>query len=218
MGELIVYEIGVKVPNAETWRSLLFHWRAVLNCYLEWEQDDDLPHWHNERAQVGFLAAAAWRMGGVALEEYRTDRADNKTTDVAKKTPGRCDLYISVENLHCVIESKIEWLTTYSPENAGQVEKKIRTAREQLSSLHKEDREECKGMALCWGVATKTACSEDEKESLRRFALGLKGPDRVIAVYYVSSGERAKAERRFEDTEEQYPGVVLIGENHSWTR
>jgi len=82
MGELIMHEIGANVPEPGTWQRLLFHWCAVLNRYFEWEGEDDLPHWHNERAQIGFLAAAVWRMGGVALEEYCTDR---EATEVSKK-------------------------------------------------------------------------------------------------------------------------------------
>ncbi len=53
-------------------------------------EEDKIPRWwYHERTSVGFLAAAAWSVGGVALEEYSTI----KTRD-GKKYRGRCDLYV----------------------------------------------------------------------------------------------------------------------------
>jgi len=149
----------------------------------------------------------------------RRDREKPISTELGtqpKKAPGRCDLYFSVENLHCVLESKLLWLTGDSAKNTRKVQGQIREALGQLQSLDKKDRVDCQGLALCWGVATKVGNTNSEETNLRRFALGLKGRDRMIGVYYVPSQVRTKVEHRFGDKGETYPGVVLIGEVHTW--
>lgn len=226
-GKLIVCEIGTKVPKEETeaWKYLLSHWCAVLNGYfvrMKREKEDDyydLPHWHNERAQVGFLAAAVWRMGGVALEEYRTSRTldEGSEATIDDTTPGRCDLYFNVDSLDYVVEAKLYWMTSDSASNKNAVIGKIKEAHKQLSRLDKKDREDSSGLAMCWGVATTSAGTDRGDEAfLRRFADNLKRSDRVIGVYYMPSKPRAKVEETYGDDEEYYPGVVFVGEYHNW--
>ena len=52
--------------------SLLNSWIQVCKRYLV--QVDDEPWGYTERPQVGFLAQAAWNVGGVALVEWQTDK------------------------------------------------------------------------------------------------------------------------------------------------
>lgn len=59
--------------DAKTIADLLKEWRKILARYTS-QADMDLPYWHSERANVGFLAAAVWKSGGVAIEEYWTER------------------------------------------------------------------------------------------------------------------------------------------------
>lgn len=74
-------------------RSFIRCQRDYANCFTENERVDDVGYFYNERTNIGFLAAAAWRKRGwVALEEYRYDKAHR---DKSKKiSKGRADLYI----------------------------------------------------------------------------------------------------------------------------
>ena len=67
---------------------LLQAWLAVQRRYTQITGDDYSFNYH-ERAHVGFLAAAAWRTGGVALEEWRTAKGHRSSP-----RNGRCDLYV----------------------------------------------------------------------------------------------------------------------------
>lgn len=85
--------------------------------YLHYSEVDqatlgDLGWFYNERANIGFLAAAAWMQPGwVALEEYGQDKRWG-----AEKRVGRADLYIGAQlNGHfpdVEIETKAVWPRT----------------------------------------------------------------------------------------------------------
>ena len=62
----------------------------------------DLPWYYHERAQIGFLAAAAWRLGGVALEEWRTDKISHD----GPSRNGRGDLWVQLKSGAWHIEAK----------------------------------------------------------------------------------------------------------------
>lgn len=66
---------------------VLKNWMAVSKEYAcAWKPND--AHWsYRERAHISMLAAAIWRTGGVALEEYGTKKTRSK-----KLYSGRCDL------------------------------------------------------------------------------------------------------------------------------
>jgi len=67
----------------------------VLQSWITAQRDyvkavvDDHPWNYGERSSVGFLAAGVWRSGGVALEEWQTEKGSK-----AKCRQGRCDLWV----------------------------------------------------------------------------------------------------------------------------
>src|SRR5688500_1438125 len=61
----------------------------------------DQAWWYRERPCVGFLAAAAWRIGGVCLEEWLTRKGPLRQCRY-----GRCDLYVCLERKQFFIEAK----------------------------------------------------------------------------------------------------------------
>jgi len=65
----------------------------------------DCPWWCNERASVSTLAAAVWKAGGKALEEFCDEKIYRRG-----KYQGRCDLYFEFRGHHFVAESKQVWL------------------------------------------------------------------------------------------------------------
>ena len=85
-------------------KPILAKWIAVQQKY-----SDQLPDEHSwnysERASVGFLAAAVWQSGGVALEEWCTEKGAHKDTK-----RGRCDLFIHRGKHTFNIEAKHLWM------------------------------------------------------------------------------------------------------------
>ena len=78
-------------------RPLLEAFPKALERYHT-QKDGDVAWNYHERACTGFLAAAAWLAGGVALEEWRHEKADSKS--------GRCDLYVRVVDRNISLEAK----------------------------------------------------------------------------------------------------------------
>jgi hypothetical protein len=77
-----------------------------LDRYVNVQGHGDLPHFYNERATLGFLAAAFWQKEWIALEEYATEKRVGEAC-----YPGRADLWVrsGSENSDIVIEAKQRW-------------------------------------------------------------------------------------------------------------
>lgn len=85
-------------------RPVLRQWIVAVRRYNEQMEIDHAWNYH-ERAHIGFLAAAAWLAGGVALEEWRTKKTSSK---LARE--GRCDLYVYRRPMGLHIEAKHAWI------------------------------------------------------------------------------------------------------------
>jgi hypothetical protein len=72
---------------------------SIHQDYIDSQESEDYPYWYKERPHVGLLAAAVWRSGGTALEEYRTEKTK-------ERTPGRCDLWVGVGKIGFDCEAK----------------------------------------------------------------------------------------------------------------
>lgn len=69
--------------------------RDYISCFKEEDTAQDLGYFYNERTNIGFLAAAAWRQKNwVALEEFACDKKHR--VEKGKLSKGRADLYIGV--------------------------------------------------------------------------------------------------------------------------
>ena len=64
---------GVRCTSLSIFRPLLKEWIATNTDMAHYWQGD-LPWWYGERASTSVLAGAAWRIGGLAFEEYREDK------------------------------------------------------------------------------------------------------------------------------------------------
>lgn len=75
----------------------------------------DCTLWYSERPQVGLFAAAVWKCGGIALEEYGTF----KTASGIEKR-GRGDLFFKLHGQGYLCEAKHSWilLTSKNPDLA----------------------------------------------------------------------------------------------------
>lgn len=92
-----------EAPGVPALKPVLAQWIAVQREYTR-QTGDDYSRYYRERASTGFLAVAAWQAGGVALEEWSTEKGPRND---ARK--GRCDLYIRLGKRPFHIEAKHMW-------------------------------------------------------------------------------------------------------------
>lgn len=108
--------------NIGHWDALLEEWILSIERFSRITKDD-VPYWYNERANIGVLAAAAWRCGRIALEEFQHQKvdalSDGEPEDAAQKSRnGRCDLWISGDSSEEIVEAKFRWLNMSSEKMA----------------------------------------------------------------------------------------------------
>ncbi len=100
----------------EPWNQILDEWIKIHQQYIEDDEFDDCMYWYNERANVGVLAGAIWKSGGIALEEYSSyktkateeneDTEEAETRKITKLREGRVDLYFYTQNHQYIVEAK----------------------------------------------------------------------------------------------------------------
>ena len=135
-----IIKIGDKVPGQNFWRILLNKWFEIMDEYVK-ESKNDLPYWHSERANTGFLAAAAWKIDALAIEEYYTDRVY-----ASGRYKGQCDLWIKYNNFEFSAEAKQLWRKEYDKKL---VERKFEESKGQLISIPDREKEE-KSFCICY--------------------------------------------------------------------
>lgn len=89
------------------WNALLEEWLLVVERYCRVMQGNDAPFYYTERACVGTLAAAAWRCGSIALEEFQLEKSES----ALGKWLGRADLYMASDDAEEFIEAKQKWVS-----------------------------------------------------------------------------------------------------------
>jgi hypothetical protein len=80
------------------WRDRLHHDYSVSRGDIGWD--------YAERSQVGFLAAAAWQVGGAAIEEY--GMVKKNPADRRRKYNGRADLWLGFGGRGFALEAKYD--------------------------------------------------------------------------------------------------------------
>lgn len=85
------------------WNELLEEWCLIHERYCRLVKGDAI-YWNIERANLAALAAAAWRAGWAALEEFTQDKMQGRA-----KFLGRADLFLKSSDSQDYVESKIAW-------------------------------------------------------------------------------------------------------------
>ncbi len=101
-GRVLARGVVIRNDGLRVLDPVLRKWIDGVEAYCSHYGGQDAPYWYNERANVGLVAAAAWRSGGLALEEY----PQNKASRPGGTWQGRADLWLSVETHEFVIEAK----------------------------------------------------------------------------------------------------------------
>ena len=93
-------------------QQIMHTWRRLMNKLVKDWADDDVPWWYNERTSVGFFAAAVWKKGGQAIEEYITPKKIRTPRGKTNNKHGRGDLLFYLKsNKAFVAEAKYEYFS-----------------------------------------------------------------------------------------------------------
>ena len=119
-----------KVPDEDQWRGLFDAWHKHLEAV--WKRDNnDAPWGYSERTNVGLLASANDKDGGVSMVEVPFRRRAGQADEGA----GRYDLWLARDKWELYAEAKQAWVPTLSEEHIDHVAQKLDEAMEQVQHL-----------------------------------------------------------------------------------
>ena len=193
--------VDVRNQSLAALKPLLTEWVAVIRHYIE-RVDGDLPFWHAERPQVGFLSAAVWRLGGAALEEFGT----KKVLD-GEDYSGRNDLWFILDGLKVWVEAKFLFLDIDDERETdlGRVNAAIKAANDNAAVLNRNDEEavgivfvspiwrpsRSRGVASIDLIAAESALRKWEKEASAIPADALAGVSVTPVADYPTPKDKA---------------------------
>jgi len=91
-------------PKLEFLRPVLERWFECIDRYNTVRGDNDTPYWHDEKANVGLLAAAAWMAEMVTLQQTQS----RKQAEEGERN-GRTDLMIASAENRAYIQASQRW-------------------------------------------------------------------------------------------------------------
>lgn len=190
-------------------KPLLKGWIGAIKKYNEFHAANgpEFAWWHRERACIGFLAAAAWQTGGVALEEWCTTKGE-------KTAPrkGRSDLYLRTqEGCPFHIEAKRMWVTVTSKNDMGDVEDQLELAKTDCIQLQMPD-EEPRLAVLFVSPQFKPGKQNNMRDDLSDWLERIenKFPDCAIAWVFDEDSLKFKKARKGEEAGKVTPGIVML--------
>ena len=131
------------------------HWAPLVNQWQDAHQTfvaatGDAAYWYTERSNVGILAAGAWKMDLVALEEYQVEKSHSEpdSPETSKNWKGRCDLWIYGKKFNEIIEAKQNWVQILSPRAVKRAEKTLESAAKDARDTSGKDVELGTGIAF----------------------------------------------------------------------
>lgn len=203
--------IGSDLPG-HAWEVFLQKWFELMDRFINVEQDNqrdvDLPYWHNEYSNAGNLAAVAWALGGVALQECSV----NKGQEENATTKGRCDLWIRIPALgfEYVLETKFAWVPTLSA--AHNAFKRLSEFGSNQIRNYSTGMKKCPRMTACF-LSVYSQSEADAREilrDLRRDYDQRQQPTSLLAIYEPPLGTRIDYEEN--GRKDFYPGVALLAQ------
>ena len=95
----------------QLFEDLLWEWTGVIKRVVRVWGQEDVPWWYNERASLSLFAGAIWKAGGIAFEEFSSEREHLPSEDLTEVVlqRGRIDLYFSYRGEEFVAEAKQCW-------------------------------------------------------------------------------------------------------------
>lgn len=196
------HDSPVRVSRAfRTLKPILRKWITVQRRYRRRMDYDDRTWAYGERPCIGFLAAAAWQCGAVALEEWRTEKGSRRDSCY-----GRCDLYICHDEREYFIEAKyVRVRAVASPDK--RIDAAFKAAREAARRLH------ClKGqhrLAVVFVVPYFTRKERNKETAARLFEWRKKVAATRHEGAWLFEKETPK-ERKSNSKYDYHPGIVML--------
>ncbi len=182
-------------------RPVLLAWFEVIEKYSESFGYEDCQWWYNERATMSSLAAAVWRAGGIALEEYGTKKGKK-----GDSWSGRCDMYFSLKTQDFACEAKQVWCAIGRRAKAGlgKITDALTTACSDARCLGKN---QGRRLGICFAIPYLPPSDKDIVDhQLLNWSKGLIGVDYTSIAWAFPKKARSMAL----DDGYVYPGAVVL--------
>jgi len=191
--------LGTPGRRRKIWEKLLRNWITVMDKYLVTTKD--LPYWHGENANTSFLAAAAWKSGGVAIEQIYAERKNGRSR-------GHSDLRICFKkDFNFAIEAKRDETTKVT-----NIRKKLDEAKQNLADLDKGYRSKHL-VSICFSFPriNKKKNNTFSKENFVKRITEAFGKKRniTIASYFPNPDMKMMTSREYK-SKVVYFGVLLV--------
>lgn len=208
----IAIESGCKFKTGSKLRKLkpvLENWIKVVQEYSKAFKNSDACWWYTERANVGVLAAAAWRTKGwIALEEYSTSKRGDETGS----KNGRCDLYMAKKDHDnsFAFEAKPAWQTMRS-DGVSKIENQLLEAWKDAGKLEKK--EAATRVAACFAIPripTQLVSNGDFDNQVLEWLNDALENVEWDAVAWVFPKDSRQLKHINKNMSRIYPGVLLV--------
>lgn len=198
--------------NIGHWDALLEEWILSIERFSR-ITNGDVPYWYNERANIGILAAAAWRCGRIALEEFQHEKidalSDGESESASQKSRnGRCDLWISGDNRsEEIVEAKFRWLNMSSDKLPKIAETCLNAAVTDAAATQKARNDEIKaiGVAFLPVYANADKVSDLEVDIAKTIKSASKLPADLVAWCFPK-----RLRERISEKNNHLPGVIML--------
>ena len=185
-------------------KPILKRWIEINQEYCDAYPGKDCPYWYNERAAVSILAGAVWKSGGLALEEFNSNKKYGRSLYL-----GRADLWFSFgkKRQDYLIEAKYDRFSLLS--NFSKLGKRIINNVKLALVDAKNSKEEA---SLMLGVTflvpyIPPSAQDNEKKMLADFLRLLKGMQMNLLAVYVNPYVMKDEEYGY-----SYPCIAIVGD------
>jgi len=173
------------------WSSLLEEWLLLIDRYCRRMKNKDLPFFYTEKANTGILAAAAWRAGWIALQEFPEKKLNGR---------GFADLWLFPENKDKgeYIEAKIHW-------TSDNIENNLTDAINDVEKIAKDKSYIRIGLLfICPSYAKNIDIEQKIGEAIDKAS---KINSDVIAWSFPNQARKVWVDKKI------YPGIMLIAKS-----
>ena len=189
-------------------KQILRKWQLLMK---ELVADDDVPWWYNERTSVGFFAAAIWKKGGQAIEEYTTTKKFLTNRGKTNNKHGRGDLLFYLKSGKAfVAEAKQVYLSINRPPNNKKVISLLKTACKDVVRVPNYYGE-AKRLGMVFMVPYSK--SEPTDKTIRQWINNVEAiaeRREIAAAWTFPSVARKIYWEEADGTGHYYPGVILL--------
>jgi len=193
-------------------QQILRKWQQLMKELVEeWADDGDAPWWYNERTSVGFFAAAVWKKGGHAIEEYTTNKKFRTNRGKTNNKHGRGDLLFYLNsNKAFVAEAKNEYLSlNRSPDK--KVISLLKIARK--DAVRVPNYGIARRLGMVFMVPYSKSKPTDTDKRIREWINWVKvrlEQQKITAAWTFPSVAREIRGKEPDGTRYYYPGVILL--------